>query len=503
LNLRQSQTFTFVDAANGNFDLAATDAGARTYGVDLSADALLAVSVDITGTTRGAVVDIGAHQVTTSSPSNTSVEVPVNDTYLQAEVLSFTTNWDMAVDVTGTPRIELNIGGTTKYANYVSGTGTTALVFAYAIETGLQDLNGIVVGALGLNGGTIKKAGTAIDAGLTLHNVGVTTGVLVDSQIATVSSVGVPADGTYIVGQNLNFTVNFSRAVTVTGVPQLPLIIGGAPIPALYLSGSGTTALVFRDVVAAGLYDADGIETGSGLEGTGTIKDSLGRDADFTLNSVGSLTGVMVNSSADSSDALKDLLRSPLRPFLPDTEPSPPPVGYETETTTLLAAMTVEPSTVRKDQINDMIVELKDNGLWAKLDLLYVTAAHDSQAGRLNWKTPASNTLTTAGGTPSFTVDRGFTGGPTGYLTTSTAVNALTQYTQNSACVGAVSMEAIAIPETSAPLVGLYDSGAMKIDPLALVGVERQFVVQVNDAALLSGENFDTAGYFVANRSGA
>ncbi|MFZ4550025.1 MAG: hypothetical protein ACOYN4_21425, partial [Bacteroidales bacterium] len=62
----------------------------------------------------------------------------------------------------------------------------------------------------------------------------------------TVSSVSVPPNATYIVGQNLNFTVNFSEAVTVNtggGTPYIPITLTtGGTVNAAYISGSGTTA---------------------------------------------------------------------------------------------------------------------------------------------------------------------------------------------------------------------------------------------------------------------
>lgn len=61
-NSRASQTFTFVDAANGDFHLASTDAGAKDFGTDLSADANLAFSDDIDGQTRSGSWDIGADE---------------------------------------------------------------------------------------------------------------------------------------------------------------------------------------------------------------------------------------------------------------------------------------------------------------------------------------------------------------------------------------------------------------------------------------------------------
>src|SRR5262245_39221350 len=89
----------------------------------------------------------------------------------------------------------------------------------------------------------------------------------------------------------------------------------------------------------------------------------------------------------------------------------------QAETTALLAAMTVQPNAARQTLINDLIYALKQSGAWAKMDFLYVLAAHDNQAARLNWKTAAN--LATVNGTCTFTVDRGYNGdGSTGYLGT-------------------------------------------------------------------------------------
>jgi hypothetical protein len=60
--------------------------------------------------------------------------------------------------VTGTPHLALNIGGSTVQASYASGSGSSSLVFTYTILAGQNDSNGISVGALTLNGGTINDA---------------------------------------------------------------------------------------------------------------------------------------------------------------------------------------------------------------------------------------------------------------------------------------------------------------------------------------------------------
>ncbi|HSA08094.1 MAG TPA: hypothetical protein P5099_01885 [Candidatus Moranbacteria bacterium] len=61
-NPQNSKTITFADEANDDFHLVLEDAGARSYGVNLFADAYLPVKDDIDGQTRGEPWDIGADQ---------------------------------------------------------------------------------------------------------------------------------------------------------------------------------------------------------------------------------------------------------------------------------------------------------------------------------------------------------------------------------------------------------------------------------------------------------
>jgi len=118
--------------------------------------------------------------------------------------------------------------------------------------------------------------------------------------VPSVTSVSVPGNKTYIEGNNLDFTVNTTEAVTVNttgGTPSISLTIGGIQKTAIYLSGSDSTALVFRYVVESGLTDLDGITLGAAISlNSGTIKNSLPSDLDLTLSAVGSLTAVLVDS---------------------------------------------------------------------------------------------------------------------------------------------------------------------------------------------------------------
>jgi hypothetical protein len=82
------------------------------------------------------------------------------------------------------------------------------------------------------------------------------------------------------------------------------------------------------------------------------------------------------------------------------------------------SAMTVAPSAARVVLFDAFVRAIKAGGLWTRLDVLYLLAAHDGQAGRLNLMAPGLRTCT-AVNSPSFVVDRGFAGdGATSYLST-------------------------------------------------------------------------------------
>jgi hypothetical protein len=202
-----------------------------------------------------------------------------------------------AVAVTGTPRLQLTIGSTTRYATYLSGTRHGTLTFRYTVQSGDLDSDGIAVASpIDLNGGTIKDV-PGNNAVLTFTPPD-TSGVLVDGVAPTITSVTGPAAGTYIVGQNLDFTVVFSEAVAVTGTPRLVLTIGSTTQYATYLSGTGTSTLTFRYTVQSGDLDSDGIAVASPIDlNGGTIKDVPGNDAVLTFTPPDT-SGVLVDGVA-------------------------------------------------------------------------------------------------------------------------------------------------------------------------------------------------------------
>ena len=243
------------------------------------------------------------YAVDRTAPLVTSVSVPASGSYVAGQNLDFTVNLSEAtlVDTSaGTPRIEVTLdNGEVAYATYVSGSGSTALVFRLSVVTGQVDSDGITLGnAIQLNGGTLRDA-VGNDTTLVLNNVGDTSGVQVDAVMPVVNSVGLPQDGSYKVGDVLSFTVNASEGVVVDttgGTPRLALTVGGVTRYASYVSGAGNGALVFEYTVQAGDNDADGIALAGSIDlNGGSIKDPAGNDLALSLGAVGS-AGVLVDT---------------------------------------------------------------------------------------------------------------------------------------------------------------------------------------------------------------
>jgi hypothetical protein len=272
----------------GNANLLATTATfstAGTYVLRLSAnDTALTGTSDVTITVQPVPPNI------TGVGSSTA-----NGSYTTGQAINVAVTFSGNVTVTGSPRIALNSGGGA-FANYASGSGTSVLNFTYTVASGdsSADLDCSSIGALTLNGGTIKDA-SPNNATLTLPapgaagSLGANKSIVIDTAAPTVSNVtATTADGTYGVGQNIAITVTFSEAVTVTGTPRIAVNIPGGAF-ANYTSGSGTNTLTFTYTVAAGhnIADLDYVTTSSLALNGGTIKDAALNNATLTLPATG------------------------------------------------------------------------------------------------------------------------------------------------------------------------------------------------------------------------
>ena len=98
-------------------------------------------------------------------------------------------------------------------------------------------------------------------------------GPLAWGQNATVQPSSPGTDSTYAIGDNIDFTVTFPQAVTVTGPAVLMFQIGGASDKkAVYVTGDGTPQLVFRYQVVETDLDEDGISMNADALVGGTIE---------------------------------------------------------------------------------------------------------------------------------------------------------------------------------------------------------------------------------------
>ncbi|MEQ9424168.1 MAG: gliding motility-associated C-terminal domain-containing protein [Cyclobacteriaceae bacterium] len=240
---------------------------------------------------------VSIQTIKADTPSVTTVEVPTAGTYKSGDQLFFRVNWSKAVFVTGTPLLNLTFNSGAVTAAYLSGSGSNALLFRYTVQTNDNDPDGILVNSIS-GDGTIQDSDSD-PANRTLNGIADPSGILVDAVKPTVQSVGVPSDNTYLAGQDLDFTVNWSENVTVTGSPTLGITIGSQTIQAAFdVATNNTSALRFSHTVATGELDTDGVSVGSITIGSATIKDGAGNTATVTLNSVGNTDDVRVDAVA-------------------------------------------------------------------------------------------------------------------------------------------------------------------------------------------------------------
>jgi hypothetical protein len=163
-----------------------------------------------------AINDLDEIAPTVSSVALTGAVGAQNDTLNAGDTVTVTVTMSENVDVDtsgGAPRIALNIGGSTMFADYVSGSGTSSLKFDYSVQPGDTDNNGIRIRADSLepNGGVLADAaGNAAD--LSHGSVANNPSYLVDTAAPTLFSSR-PSDEATAVAVGDNVVLTFSENV--------------------------------------------------------------------------------------------------------------------------------------------------------------------------------------------------------------------------------------------------------------------------------------------------
>ena len=226
-----------------------------------------------------------------AAPAVSSVDVtsePGDDTYAIGDTIQVTVTFDQLVTVTGTPRIQLRVGGGDdehlKWADYLTGTGAAVVQFTYVVLTGDFDDNGIDIAAdeLELNGGTIQSSG-GTDANLDYPDQGTQSGHKVDGVRPTPEFAATSVDGNSII-------IIFSESLSATTAPAsaftLSVDTGTAPAVSTATASGDTVTLAL-----AGALTSDQVVTVTYVDATAgddaaAVQDAAGNDADTFTQTV-------------------------------------------------------------------------------------------------------------------------------------------------------------------------------------------------------------------------
>ena len=211
-----------------------------------------------------------------------------DNTYAAGDRIEMEVVFDDDIQVSGRPVLLVSFeserhGALTRRAT-LERTRPKVLAFAYTVQPGDIDTDGISIGSEALQGGRITDAvGNPVTRSLE-PVIDKAVEHRVDAVEPSVDGIAITSDpgpdGTYAAGDGIIVTVTFDEDVYVKGpFPPLALVIavGAASRSAVYVDGSGTTTLRFRYEVQVGDRDDDGISMGpDALDPEGAISDVAG-----------------------------------------------------------------------------------------------------------------------------------------------------------------------------------------------------------------------------------
>ncbi|GEM_PF-2388305 len=232
------------------------------------------------------------------SPTVAEIALPATGAYPSGAALQFGVRFDEPVEVTGQPSLALDVGGAIVHAVY-NGVNSHTVLFTYTVQAGHNDADGIGIGSLFLNGGTIRDA-AGNDAIMTIPTGTDASGIIIDS--TPPEATGLYADtaaGMYNAGDMIRLRAVLSEAVEVQGQPRIAITVGEELRFAQWTGGSGTAELIFEYAIQPGDADPDGISFASAdpleLNG-GTVRDAAGNNALLTFAALPDLSGILVDT---------------------------------------------------------------------------------------------------------------------------------------------------------------------------------------------------------------
>jgi hypothetical protein len=260
-------------------------------------------------------------------PHVIAVDVPIAADYTRGDTVDFTVHFDQAVQAVDTATTHLRIkldNERTVLANYILPSDNSAedssndfaedntqWNFSYTLTSDDLDVDGIELVALESASGYIDGTNTYLFSdwqALALTNVGDLTGVTFNlTHILQVSSIALPEKASYVAGETVNFTLNFTKNITLTGSPLLYLTVGNRQVIAQYVSGSGTSALVFSYLLIDDLADAKNISvTSLLLNGATLVADNKPNTAIIAVKLPAQNTDVLTPSQPNTVIVAED-----------------------------------------------------------------------------------------------------------------------------------------------------------------------------------------------------
>ena len=286
----EGDTLTYAWTSDGGGSFADASALDTTWTAPDATGAAQTIMLSLTATDDGAGTRSASHTVTVTvetqaAPAVSSVDVTSapgdDDTYAIGDGILVTVTFDQPVTVTGAPRIRLRVGGDDavhlKWADYTSGSGNEALLFAYTVEPGDLDDNGIDIAAdqLELNGGTIQSSG-GTDANLDYPQQGTQSGHNVDGVRPTPEFAATSLDGNSIF---VIFSESLSATTAAASAFTLSVDTGTAPtITGASASGDTVTLALASALTSGQVVTVDYIDASQGDDAV-AVQDAAGNDA--------------------------------------------------------------------------------------------------------------------------------------------------------------------------------------------------------------------------------
>lgn len=236
------------------------------------------------------------YQLDSVAPAILSIVGPANAIYTLGDILDFDLNISEGVGWTkssGSPNLKLTVNTLIRQASYVDAlSSSTKLHFRYTVQAGDDDNDGIVVESPLSIPTSILIMDNFNNALSATFAAKVFTGVKIDTAGPSITSVSVPTNGWYKSGSNIDFVLNFSESVLITGTPKLEVgkclnmdcsSVDTGFLTLLLSSGSGSNNLHFLYSIPAGVSAPYGVKILQMTTMGATLKDAQSNLANLSI----------------------------------------------------------------------------------------------------------------------------------------------------------------------------------------------------------------------------